>query len=140
MLATFIALFVVSLVAGISVSTWLVFVAGDRASKAEASDKKTKDALQSVQEEKEKTEETLARSLLRPLGHNSYGYVADPEIEALWELGCLSSGQDAPRLLFIELALQRPMTARQLRNRADLAVHAAVGLDPATRRGRELFA
>jgi hypothetical protein len=52
--------------------------------------------------------------------------VTDPEREALWELA--ASGERV-RLLFIERALQRPLTSRQLRDRADMAVHAATGLD-----------
>jgi serine/threonine protein kinase/tetratricopeptide (TPR) repeat protein len=80
-------------------------------------------------EEHKQVEATLARSLLRPLGHYIYGDRAtmDLEVEAVWELA--ESPSDRLRLLFIESALERPVTARQLRNRRQLAVHAAVGLD-----------
>jgi tRNA A-37 threonylcarbamoyl transferase component Bud32 len=87
-----------------------------------------------AKEARERVEATLARSLLRPLGHESgrnESRLADPpntiELEALWELA--ESPGDRVRLLFIEDALRRPDTARQLSNRRVWAVHAAVGLD-----------
>jgi hypothetical protein len=80
---------------------------------------------------REQTEETLARSLLRPLGH-AEGQLNDIELDALWELA--ESPSDRVRRLFLAHAIERPSTARQLRNRRELAVHAALGLDPARRR------
>jgi hypothetical protein len=68
----------------------------------------------------------MARSLLRPLGHNA-GRLNAIELNALWELA--ESPSDRVRLLFLEQALESPETARQLRNRAALALHAVVGLD-----------
>jgi hypothetical protein len=77
-------------------------------------------------EARDRAEATLARSLLRPLGHGT-GPVNAIELDALWELA--ESPSDRVRLLFIEQAFPRAGTARQLRNRAELALHAAVGLD-----------
>ena len=94
---------------------------------ARMSERKATDALG-------QTEETLARSLLRPLGHeDSFSLgpkpLHDVELEALWELA--ESPSSRVRVRFLEHALERAGTARQLRNRAELALHAAVGLDPA---------
>jgi hypothetical protein len=48
-------------------------------------------------------------------------------LDALWELA--ESPSDRVRLLFVENAVETPSKARQLRNRAELALHAAAGLD-----------
>jgi serine/threonine protein kinase len=76
----------------------------------------------------------LGRSLLRPLGPTTPQSrdvvgppLSDPEIEALWELAGQQSEEIRRR--FISEAVQRPSSTRQLRNRAKLALHAAVGLD-----------
>src|SRR5262249_35578801 len=53
--------------------------------------------------------------------------LTDPEIEALWELACQQS--EGVRRSFVSEALQQPLFTRQLRNRAQLALHAVVGLD-----------
>ena len=136
--AALLALFAVTLLSGTAVSTYFALDARHR-------EQDTKNALQQVTEREKQIreantqlnkkttelEETLAVSLLRPVGHINF-LVPDQEIDALWELA--SSTNERVRLLFIEKALQRPMTAGQLRARADMAVHAAVGLDPARRR------
>src|SRR5262249_54357338 len=80
----------------------------------------------------DKLETSLARSLLRPLGLRTPQFggiepLTDPESEALWELTSQQSG--SVRRRFISEALQKPAFTRQLRNRAQLALHAAVGLD-----------
>jgi hypothetical protein len=74
-------------------------------------------------------EATLARSLLRPLGHQEEARASDIELDAFWELAETSS--DRVHRLFLEYALERPVTTRQLRIRRELAIKAAVGLDPA---------
>src|SRR5262249_13747306 len=74
---------------------------------------------------REEMETTLARSLLWPMGHDLQ--VNDVEPDALWKLA--ESPSDRLRLLFVENALETEGKARQLRNRAELALHAAVGLD-----------
>jgi serine/threonine protein kinase len=81
---------------------------------------------------RDKLEAALARSLLRPLGLRTRSFLSaeplltDPEIEALWEL---TSQQRETRRRFVSEALQKPVFTRQLRHRAQLALHAAVGLD-----------
>jgi serine/threonine protein kinase len=78
--------------------------------------------------ERDRAEEIMARSLLRPLGHLVFvASVHEAELDALWELA--ESPSDRVRQLFLEQALRLPGTRRQLRNRRDLALHAAVGLD-----------
>src|SRR5262249_25110244 len=75
---------------------------------------------------REQAEITLARSLLRPLGHTQ-SQVNDVELDALWELA--ESPSDRVRLLFVENAVETLGKARQLRHRAAWGLHAAVGLD-----------
>jgi serine/threonine protein kinase len=80
----------------------------------------------------------LARSLLRPLavqagplGEEGVQWplpLTDPEIKALRELVDNPDERLGPR--FVEEALRSPVTTRQLRARAALAMHAAVGLSP----------
>ncbi len=127
-LAALAALFVLSLLAGTGVSTYFAFDshANYVQARAWATDLRT---------EKAKLEESLAKSLLRPVGHEARPpRILDPEIDALWEL---AGSSDRVRVLFVGQALRRPLTARQLRNRADLAMHAAVGLGPERRRQAE---
>jgi hypothetical protein len=73
-------------------------------------------------------EKTLARSLLRPLGSQGGNYrMTAPEWEALWELATNRRGRLGYR--FVKEASRTPVTSRQLRNCAALALSAAVGLD-----------
>src|SRR5262249_42898733 len=120
-----------ALIGGAAVSTFFAFQADQRAKDADASARKASDkeaeARDREQKEKaarEETETTLARSLLRPLGHETYRYntaVNDVEQDALWELA--ESPTDRVRLLFVESAVETQGKARQLRNRAELALH-----------------
>jgi hypothetical protein len=81
-------------------------------------------------------ETALGRSLLRPLvldiplGERTPPLTV-PEIEALWELASQQSREVRRR--FVSEALKKPTFTRQLRNRASLAIHAAVELDPQLR-------
>ena len=125
-LAAFIALFVLSLLAGTSVSIGFALIAREQAKKANT-------ALDTANKAKELTESTLSTSLVRPLGIQE-DKITTPEIAATWDLATLTATKSALRLLFIKQALGHADTARQLRNRADLAVHAAVGLEPSRRR------
>jgi tRNA A-37 threonylcarbamoyl transferase component Bud32 len=85
-----------------------------------------------LQQSRDDLETTLARSLLRPLWlQDRWSPVTDPEWEALWELAVNRRGR--LRYRFVEQAARTPVTRRQLRNRADLALSAAVGLDEQTR-------
>jgi predicted Ser/Thr protein kinase len=96
--------------------------ARDKLEKSEAQLRKKLDELQ----------RTTGRGLLRPFtSRNVQPGVAltltVPEIEALWELASLPD--EGVRRRFVSEALQRPGFTRQLRIRAELAMHAAVGLD-----------
>jgi serine/threonine protein kinase len=86
---------------------------------------------QEAQGERDKAEAILARSLLRPLGHQRGAPVNDIEWDALWELA--EGPSDRVRLQFIERALAHPGTLRQLRYRQQEALHAAIGLDRSRR-------
>jgi hypothetical protein len=56
-----------------------------------------------------------------------YEQLSPPELDALWEL---ARSNDAVRHGFLVQALEHPATAEQFRRRADMAIRAAVGLDP----------
>jgi serine/threonine protein kinase len=79
-------------------------------------------------------ESTLASSLWVPMGLNSSRFGAldepliDAEISALWELSRTRTGRVWYR--FLDKAIRDPTRGRQLRARADYALHAALGLDP----------
>jgi tRNA A-37 threonylcarbamoyl transferase component Bud32 len=127
------------LLAGTGVSSYFAFA---EAAQAETARKEKQAAVAAhVELEKRNTdlrqahdelEKALVRGLLGPMGLQApvRGQVVpltDPEIEALWGLARLRSA-DARRR-FVSEALQQPVFTRQLRNRAKLALHAAVGLD-----------
>jgi hypothetical protein len=134
-LAGMTALVVVALLAGTGFSTAFGIAAGRQAERAE---RKEADALAKGEElaaanedltrARDKLETTLARSLLRPLGpQGGTPPPSDAEWEALWELAASRSGRFGYR--FVGEATGNPTTARQLRDRAALALPAAVGLD-----------
>jgi hypothetical protein len=137
------AALLLSLVLGTAVSTYFGVQANRRANEAEASAgiAREKEALAFYKEAeatkaREQTEETLARSLLQPLGPSDpFRDPSDIELKALW--GLAENSSDRVHQLFLEYALGHPATTRQLRNRRALAVHAAVGLDLAKRRRLE---
>ncbi|HVS36670.1 MAG TPA: serine/threonine-protein kinase, partial [Gemmataceae bacterium] len=145
--AALMALFILSLLLGLGFSTYFAVASNVNLQESHRHETETKDALGKVTEQEKQVsetnsqlnkantqlddankrlEETLARSLLRPLGQQT-DKATDPEIDALWELA--GDSNQRVRRLFIEEALKLPVTTRQLRNRADMAVHAAVGLD-----------
>src|SRR5262249_64675 len=82
-------------------------------------------------------EQALAQSLLRPLGLKGREPLTYPEIEAFWELA--SSREERLSVRFVEEASARPGTARQLTDRAEFALHAAVGLDIRRRKQVEIL-
>jgi hypothetical protein len=92
--------------------------------------KEAQDERDNANNARAELEATLAQSLLRPLGHQE-GMVNEFEREALRELA--ENPSRRVWLLFIQKALDRPHTARQLRNRRELALHATVGLDRSRR-------
>jgi serine/threonine protein kinase len=111
----------------------------DTAKKNEADAVKAKNKLQSANQELERysdeLEVTLARSLVRPFKVPNFVGTAAPlaeqEIEAMWELAGSRSARLGPR--FVKEALRGPLTTRQLRARAVIALHSAVGLDQGKR-------
>src|SRR5262249_28359008 len=99
-------------------------------------------AKNDLEKANEALETTLARGLLRPLGVHAPPPgqpsvpLADAEFEALWELA--ESRSERLGYRFVEQAVSGPattqqVTTRQLRNRAEWALHAAVGLNPRKR-------
>jgi len=138
---------------GVTVATVLALLADRRADEAaeargtaeqEAERARTKEAeavaaRDDLQKSRDRLEESVARSLLRPLAMQtlpkgqSVVPLTDVEVDALWELAV--SSEESLRYRFLEEALRRPMTTRQLKERASFALHAAVGLD-ARRRAR----
>ncbi len=85
-----------------------------------------------LQRSRDDLETTMARSWLRPLAlRGGDEPMSDGEWEALWELATIRRGRLSVR--FVEEALRTPSASRQLRDRASLALPAAVGLDPQRR-------
>src|SRR5262249_58406918 len=81
-----------------------------------------------LERSRDELETTLAHSLLRPLGlQGADKPMTEPEWEALWELAANRRGRLGYR--FVEEASRTPATSRQLRDRAPVALPAAVGLD-----------
>src|SRR5207302_2576471 len=95
-----------------------------------------------LRQARDELEAALAHSQLRPLGLERRKLapprpLTEPEIEVLWELaGRQSKGV---RQRFVREALRQPVLTRQLQNRAEVAMHAAVGLDPQQREAVEGF-
>jgi serine/threonine protein kinase len=143
-LAGAMAAVVTVLLAGTAVSTYFGFDAKGQAELARSNEANAKQseadaiiARNDLAKTADNLEATLARSLLRPLGTQSPRWVGewipltDAEVEALWELA--STPEETLRLRFITEGIRNATTTRQLRNRAALAVHAVVGLDPSRR-------
>jgi tRNA A-37 threonylcarbamoyl transferase component Bud32 len=124
-----------ALVIGTAASTFFAVQADHRAKEAEINANTAHSNEIKANVAREQTEETLARSLLWPLGQVDDSLLNDIEIEAVWKLA--ESPSDRVRWLFLDYALERPTTTRQLCNRRELAVHAALGLDPAKRQRLE---
>jgi hypothetical protein len=112
---------VLVLVAGTLASAYFAVDAGYQAQQARA---READAVAA----KANLETTMARGLLRPLGLHGSEPLTDPEIAVLWELA--ENRGERLGLRFVEEALREPMTTRQLKLRAEPALHAAVGLEP----------
>jgi serine/threonine protein kinase len=126
-----------ALVAGLGMALWQ---ASEARQSAKTARKSARDALaakahleeanQELKQTRDEVEVTLARSLLRPLAQQP-GPLTEPEVESLWELTGNRSEELWKR--FVEQALRDPRPTRQVKTRAELALHAAVGLDPAKR-------
>jgi serine/threonine protein kinase len=137
--AAFMALFILSLVTGTVVS--LLFGLQSNMNYHEAqnanfwlgqSNQQLTQTNNRLDQTNDRLRTTLADAYLAPLGLNIWT-VTDGEIIALWNLADIDDEQ--VRLLFIERALEDKGKARQLRIRADLAIHTATGLNP-TRRAK----
>jgi hypothetical protein len=122
------------LLAGSAISTYFAFDAADKAKQARNKEAEAKQnaadlekANKGLEQSRDELEVTLARSLMRPLGLQERQPLTDPEIEAVWELATTRS--ERLGLRFVEEALRSPVTTRQLKSRAESALHAAVGLD-----------
>ncbi|HKB40664.1 MAG TPA: serine/threonine-protein kinase [Gemmataceae bacterium] len=84
-----------------------------------------------VKAARDELEVTLAENLMRPVGLDR-GSPGPFECESLWKLATLSNAR--VRLRFLERALAAPDTAERLARRADMALLAALGLDPDRRK------
>ncbi len=124
--------FIAALLLGAAVSTYFAIASNANYVEARRREKDANDQKEEVKKTNAQLEKTLATSLLRPLGQQE-DKITPQEIEALGDLASLKREQEGVRLLFVEQALRHPDTTRQLRNRADMAIHAAVGLDPRRR-------
>jgi tRNA A-37 threonylcarbamoyl transferase component Bud32 len=120
----------VSLMAGTTISTYFAIEARQRATIERAERERARAAEDDL-------EQALARSLVRPLDPGLVPLVdavdaegkvlSTPEIEALWELA--GTANERLRRRFLEEALRNESTSKQLGNRAEWFVHAAVGMD-----------
>jgi tRNA A-37 threonylcarbamoyl transferase component Bud32 len=129
------------LLAGTGVSSYFALAEAEQAERAR---KKEQDAVAArerlekndseLRQAQENLETALGRSLLRPLlplGRGVSRPLTDPELGALADLA--SQRSKGVRQRFVSEGLRDPALTRALRARASLALHAAVGLDPAER-------
>jgi serine/threonine protein kinase len=120
------------LLAGTGVSSYFALAEAEQAETARRNERATVAAQAKLKKSNTDLEIALGRSLLRPLGLQTPPAgkampLLDPEIEALWELAMQE--RKGVRSRFVSEALQQPVFTRQLHNRVQLALHAAVGLD-----------
>ncbi len=101
-----------------------------KAKEAEERLRRAEDKEQALLAEREQVDSTLAQILARPLGYQD-GPLSASEQDALWEVARTKS--DRVRLLLFDKALASPESAARMQRRADLAVQAALGLDPSRR-------
>jgi hypothetical protein len=133
------AALVLVLVIGAAVSIGFGIDAREQAKRAQSNEadavakgKELATANETLTRSRDEMEQVLARSLLRPLALQFQPFVpvpplTEPEIDSLGELA--SSKEDSLRTRFVREALRGPTTTRQLKDRAAVALHAAVGLD-----------
>jgi tRNA A-37 threonylcarbamoyl transferase component Bud32 len=154
--ASLLATVLLVLATGVTVSTLLALLADRRADEAtEARARAEQEAEKAKQSEanavaagnrlaesNDNLVRSIARSVLRPLAvqfqpGRLVPPLSDPEIESLWDLA--SAKEARLRLRFVEEALRDPVSTRQLKDRATVALQAAVGLDGTRRRQVELL-
>jgi tRNA A-37 threonylcarbamoyl transferase component Bud32 len=127
-LAGAVAVAAAALLGGTAISVSFGIDASRQAGQARANEATAKKNEVDALAARDDLEVTLARSLLRPLAlQGGDRPMTDPEWEALWELASNRGGRLGYR--FVEEASRGPVTSRQLRDRAAVALHAAVGLD-----------
>ncbi len=119
----------VVLIVGATVSIALALRAEENAELATTNERKANTNAKLVEAKADELELALARSLLRPLAVNlrEDAPLTDPEIDSLWELAGKQGLGVGYR--FVKEASGGEVTSRQLRLRAGVALHAAVGLD-----------
>jgi serine/threonine protein kinase len=122
-----------ALVTGTGVALWQAAQASKSAETARQNESDAlvakanlEDANKDLKQARDEVETILARSLLRPLARQP-GPFTEPEVGSLWEL--TGSRSETLWKRFVEQALRDPMTTRQMKTRAEFALHAAVGLD-----------
>jgi hypothetical protein len=116
-----------SLVTGTVISTAFAMRASDQAELTRRREAETAVALTRAQE-------ALADGLLRPQGIAYREHMNLFEWQALVDLASLPAEQARVRPLFVEQALANERKAGQLGRRLNVALHAAVGTNPETRR------
>jgi hypothetical protein len=117
------------LVGGVLISSYFAYDANRKAGELQQANTELKESRDDLHKTNAKLETTLARSLLRPLGHGE-GPLTDPEVESLWDL---AGSEQSLRLRFVSEALRGPVQTRQLENRATFAFQSVVALDAAQR-------
>jgi hypothetical protein len=130
-LAASLAAGLLALTGGTAFSTYFAIDSAEQATQARNNETAALEAKNEFEQANTELEWTLARSLLRPLALEERQPFTDVETEALWELASSRRERLGPR--FVEAALRGPLTSRQLKARAESALHAAVGLDPVKR-------
>jgi serine/threonine protein kinase len=116
-----------ALVVGTVVSlAYRLEAASARTAAATARAEQAEEAERSAREALEKVEDTLAENLMRPVGY-AEGVLSLAELGAFRDLA--RSPSERVRVRFIDKALEGPETAVRLGRRAEVAAHAAVGLD-----------
>jgi hypothetical protein len=93
--------------------------ANTRAERAQERERLVAESLRNAQD-------TLAESLMRPVGYDDRG-LTSAELDTFRDLA--RSPSERVRLRFVEKALAGPETALRLGRRADVAAHSVVGLD-----------
>jgi hypothetical protein len=126
--------FLLALTCGAIFSTYFGIDSAFQAEKAEKNEAKAvaaKNDLEKANAELKQSyddlEGTLARSLLQPLGLDESLPLTDVESRAFSELATTRS--ESLGIRFVKEAMRDPLTSRQLKARASIALHSAVGLD-----------
>jgi hypothetical protein len=123
------------LVALAAVAVWLAVVAERRKGDALRANNNLVIANGKLEQSRDELVLALVRTLLRPLAlRNVNQPMIDHEWDALWDLATNRGQLGYP---FVEEASRTPGSSRLLRDRAVLALHAAVGLDARRREAVE---